>query len=117
MLGQFWTLNGTTLTNKLGVWRSYDHWNFTKNGTIIENISKNKTLGTKDFNNVGIQSIFDTSENSWRFGETRTDGYFTITHLTSQKLLVPTKRFESNNYINHFMDFEHQSLGLVYKGE
>lgn len=115
MLGQLWTLDETTLKNKLDVWKSHDHWNFTKNNTFIENIFKNKTLGTKDFNIVGIQSIFDTSENSWRFGETRTDGYFTITHLTSQKLLVPTKEMHQQELFSDH--FEHQQLGLIYKGK
>ena len=115
MLGQLWRLNGTSLTNKLEIWKSYEGWSFTKNNTFIENIFKNKTLGTKDFNTVGIQSIFDTSENSWRFGETRTDGYFTITHLTSQKLLVPTNVFEVPGGFTE--GFERQSLGLIYKGK
>ena len=116
MLGQLWTLNGTTLTNKLEIWKSYEGWSFTNNNTFIENIFKNKTLGTKDFNIVGIQSTFDKSESSWRFGETRTDGYFTITHLTSQKLLVGTNIVERYKFWNSF-DFEPQSLGLIYKGK
>ena len=108
-------MDGSTFKNKLDVWKSYDNWNFTKNDTFIENISKNKTLGTKDFNIVGIQSIFDMSEKSWRFGETRTDGYFTITHLTSQKLLAPTNELEPPDGFTE--GFEQQSLGLIYKGK
>ena len=113
MLGQFWTFNGTTLTNNLGVWRSYDQWNFTKNDTFIENISKGKTLGSLDFNIVGLQSRFDAIENSWKLGGRRTDGYFTITHLTSQKLLVPTNEL----YGYSGVDFEVHALGLISKGK
>ena len=111
-------MDGSTFKNKLDVWKSYDHWNFTKNDTFIENISKNKTLGTKDFNIVGIQSIFDKGENSWRLGKTRNDGYFTIKHLTSQKLLVPTNEFYGlfGSTFN-IIDFEVHALGLIYKGK
>ena len=105
-------MNGTTLTSKLGVWKSYEDWKPTTNGTIIENVSKSKILGTLDLNIVGIQSRFDASEKSWQLGEMGTDGYFTITHLTSQKLLVPDENdaFEMD-------DFENLQLGLIYQGK
>ena len=118
MLGQLWTLDGTTLRNKLGVWKSYGRWNITNNETYIENASKNKILGTLESNIVGIQPSFHESEKSWKLGKRKTDGYFTITHLTSQKLLVPTNDVDNNSPDGaDDLYFEGQSLRLIFKGK
>ena len=110
-------MDGTTLRNKLDVWKSYEQWNITSNETYIENESKNKILGTLDLNIVGIQPRFHGSEKLWTLGERKTDGYFTITHLTSQKLLVPANGVDIHS--PDFLDlyFEGQSLRLIFKGK
>jgi len=89
--GQLWMLNDTTLINKANIWQSKDEWKLeTINQSInIENMSNHTFLGVKDFDTV-IEEEFDQYkfEEAWIKGESDIEGFFTLTHIKSKKVLT-----------------------------
>jgi drug/metabolite transporter (DMT)-like permease len=88
---QLWMLNETTLINKANIWQSTDKWKLkTINQSInIENMSNHTVLGVKDFDTV-IEEEFDQYkfEEAWIKGESDNEGFFTLTHMKSKKVLT-----------------------------
>ena len=84
-------LNETTLINKANIWQSTDKWKLkTINQSInIENMSNHTVLGVKDFDTV-IEEEFDQYkfEEAWIIGESDNEGFFTLTHMKSKKVLT-----------------------------
>ena len=84
-------LNETTLINKANIWQSKDEWRLeTINQSInIENISNHTVLGVENFDTV-IEKEFDRYkfEEAWIKGESDNEGFFTLTHMKSKKVLT-----------------------------
>ena len=92
-----WTLNGTKFINKANIWKQNLNWEFVDGDTAIyiANIaiydgSHFDYLGTYDFNNVIQRYQFNADQKSWQKGEKDNEGYFKLTHATSQKILTAT---------------------------
>ena len=51
---QLWKLDGRILKNKANLWVSTDEWNIKTNDDFvyIENVSKNKVLGSTDYDDI-----------------------------------------------------------------
>ena len=104
---QLWKLDGNTLKNKEGLWKSVDSWAFRKkdNESIyIENISKKKFLET-NVNQDILEENFeeDKAAQLWKTGEPDAEGYLTLSSelLTTENLtLVITATSESEMKIN-----------------
>ena len=84
-------LNETTLINKANIWQSKDEWRLeTINQSInIENMSNHTVLGVENFDTV-IEEEFDgyKFEEGWIKGESDNEGFFTLTHMKSKKVLT-----------------------------
>ena len=95
-----WTLNGAKFINKADIWKQNFNWEFVDRDTSIY-IARIKIydgshfdyLGSYDFNNVIQDSRFNrfnADQKSWQKGEKDNEGYFKLTHATSQKILTAT---------------------------
>ena len=90
-----WMVNGTRLINKAGDWKSeYGNlktvWNPINNATILtSSLHGDNFLGTVDSFNVivDLQQRFNDAQKSWKQGVVDDEGYFKLTHLSSQKVL------------------------------
>ena len=90
-----WTINGTNFISKAGNWKSewnrigngMTEWNLIKNGTAVYIAEDGFFLGSFDSFNV-IKESFNDAQKSWKQGEVDAEGYFKLTHLTSQKILT-----------------------------
>ena len=84
ILGQLWKLDGTTLTNKAGIWQSNDAWNLRNQDTIIyiENISKDKVFGLAyDGNDVVPQtSLQNKASQLWKKVKANDEDYFKLAY-------------------------------------
>ena len=84
-------LNETTLINKANIWQSNDEWKLeTCNQSInIENMSNHTVLAVENFDTV-IEEEFDQYkfEEAWIKGESDFEGFFTLTHMKSKKVLT-----------------------------
>ena len=82
-----WMINGTRLINKAGDWKS-EYGNL--NATILTpSLHGDDCLGTVDSFNVIVdhQQRFNDAQKSWKQGVVDDEGYFKLTHLSSQKVL------------------------------
>ena len=97
-----WTLDGTKFINKAEIWKQNLNWEFVDRDTATIYIkdlhpisSQRGYLGTFDLNNVihespGFDKKFNADQKSWQKGEKDNEGYFKLTHATSQKILTAT---------------------------
>ena len=81
-------MNGTTLVNKANSWKSNDIWalNSIKGREVyLENTSKGKVLVT-----VGeeVKLMENSPGQKLEMGEANKEGYFTLTHPSSEKALT-----------------------------
>ena len=100
-------INGSSFINKADNWKSepQTEWNLIKNGTTVyinggRNVKKFvhadaenyfQSLGTFDSFNVirdGYLKNFTDAQKSWKQGIVDKEGFFKLTHLTSQKVLT-----------------------------
>jgi hypothetical protein len=58
---------------------------------FLENVSKSKVLGTQD---EEVKLVENNQGQQWEMGEPNREGYFTITHPSSEKAL--TASFNQN---------------------
>ena len=92
-------MNGSKLINKEGLWTSDDDWEvLEKEDTkiYIANISNHKVLSAKH-NSVKEKVIEqDNLGQMWKKGVPNNEGYFTLTNVTSSKVLTasPAKKLE-----------------------
>ena len=92
-------MNGSKLINKEGLWTSDDDWEvLEKEDTkiYIANISNHKVLSAKH-NSVKEKVIEqDNPGQIWKKGVPNNEGYFTLTNVTSPKVLTasPAKKLE-----------------------
>ena len=86
-------MKGTKLVNRAHVWNSNAIWVFKPmddnafyedNVFYIENTSENKVLSVIDDN---VELAQNGAGELWEKGETNKDGYFTLTQLSSEKVL------------------------------
>ena len=122
--GQMWMINGSSFINKADNWKSepQTEWNLINNGTTVyinggRNIKKFvdaheensfESLGTFDSFNVirdGYLKNFTDAQKSWKQGIVDEEGFFKLTHLTSQKVLTaifPNKLIlvDKGNYVH-----------------
>ena len=92
-------MNGSKLINKEGLWTSNDDWQvLEKEDTkiCIVNLSKHKVLSAKH-NSVKVKVLEqDNLGQIWKKGVPNNEGYFTLTSVTSPKVLTasPAKELE-----------------------
>ena len=87
---QLWKLNGTKLLNKANLWKSTDEWNLRAECSMVyvENISKNKFLGTFDDVFHDETLLLNSVGQMWKKGIVTNEGYFTLLDTNSQKVLT-----------------------------
>ena len=94
----FWKLNGTTLMDKLGIWKSTFNWELPSQNSsgIIRNIDTNMVLvvinDSKDNQTKVVEKLLEDSNANntiWKMGEVDNKGYFTIINLAYEKVLIP----------------------------
>ena len=81
-------MNFRTLVDKANIWKSEDTWSletFEDLLVSIENTSKNRILGAINNEVILLQ---ENVGQMWRRGPINDEGYFTLTHLSSGKLLT-----------------------------
>ena len=92
ILVQLWKLDGTTLLNKAGIWKSTSEWNFVPNddGRVYIEIASddNNVLGIKG--DEVIPEVKDPVKTGqlWIKGEERAGCYFTLKNNESSKVLT-----------------------------
>ena len=94
---QVWYLDGSTLENKAAdLWKSQDEWKFGTKGEMyyIENVTKNKILGTTNFGKV-IEEDFEEDNlkpgQLWKKADPvgpATEGHFLLENPESKKLMM-----------------------------
>ena len=95
---QLWTMIGSKLINKEGLWTSNDDWEvLEKEDTKICIVnSKHQALSAKH-NSVKERVLEqDNLGQLWKKGVPNSEGYFTLTSVTSPKVLTasPAKKLE-----------------------
>ena len=110
ILGQLWKLNGTTLVNREGNWKSSEKWEFQSDGYFIlniKNIKKNKVLETGEFHNdtsISLQPFKPLNwGQKWKKGRTDKEGYFVLINPRFGKVLTAatnvTLKLDKSKYL------------------
>ena len=111
-------LNETTLINKANIWQSNDEWKLeTCNQSInIENMSNHTVLAVENFDTV-IEEEFDgyKFEVAWIKGKSDNEGFFTLTHMKSKKVLTAISA-QTLKVIGKFLKNSHIYLSKILWG-
>ena len=87
-------MNGTTLIDKLGIWKSTSNWELPSQNSTgqIRNIDTNMVLvvenDSKDNQTKVVEKLLEDSNVNntiWKIGEVDNEGYFTIIHVVMEK--------------------------------
>ena len=100
-----WKLEGTSsnmsLVNQAGSWKSEDKWEFKENGAFISirNISKNEStpmvLVVKSDGKIDEEEFIDNfPPQQWILGDLDQNGFFTLTHPLTSKVLTAASSYE-----------------------
>jgi len=102
---QMWKLEGTSsdmsLVNQAGSWKSEDKWEFKENGAFISirNISTNEStpmvLVVKSDGKIDEEEFIDNfPPQQWILGDLDQNGFFTLTHPLTSKVLTAASSYE-----------------------
>ena len=97
---QLWKLDGNILYNYDGLWMSDEEWKFKAKHDLfyIENISRSKVLGTTNDGEVILEDFKeDKSEQLWKKGVIRNDGFDGFYSLENSKVPKSITAVSSSN--------------------
>ena len=93
-LGQLWKFEGDVLKSKSGtIWKPEEQWTFVsaeKDGCTgyIANSQKDIGLGISGDSVIEVTSYQNDTTQIWKKGEPDRKGYYTLTSVTTQKVLT-----------------------------
>jgi hypothetical protein len=80
------------MINKASLWQSTDKWKLKNDDSTcnIMNVSENKVVCTEN-GQVSLEALgLNDKRQMWEKGDTNDEGYFTLTHPDTEKVLTAT---------------------------